>query len=87
MKSILKCFLLFISASVFTFCSHEEKSGEMKILLSGDWIIKSSIQVKEDGEIISTDKFNPKGWYRAKVPTTVLNALIKDSVYQDPGLD
>ncbi len=86
MKSILKCFLLFISASVFTFCSHEEKSGEMKILLSGDWIIKSSIQVKEDGEIISTDKFNPKGWYRAKVPTTVLNALIKDSVYQDPWI-
>ena len=35
---------------------------------------------------MSTDKFQQKRWYPAKVPTTVLNALVKDSVYPDPRI-
>lgn len=37
-----------------------------------------------DGATISTSSFSPQKWYAAKVPTTVLNALVQDSVYPDP---
>lgn len=58
----------------------------MKFPLSGDWLIKSSVQVQEGGELISTGKYRPGGWYPAQVPTTVLNALVKDSIYPDPRI-
>ena len=53
-------------------------------LLTKNWEIKSSTQVKEGGEIISTGKFKPRSWYPTSVPSTVLNALVKDGVYPDP---
>src|ERR1035437_3276062 len=75
-------YLLIFSAATLVFCSHVEKGNELKIQLSGDWFIKSSIQVPEGGEVISTGSFMQKEWY----PATVLNALVKDGVYPDPRL-
>jgi hypothetical protein len=86
MKSFTNLSLLLLFAAGLNFCSVKEKYDAMKLPLSGDWFIKSSIQVKEGGEIISTDKFSSEGWYPAQVPTTVLNALVKDSVYPDPWI-
>ncbi len=84
MKSFIKlsALLLFIAIS----CTGKVKTEPGKLLLSGDWIIKSSIQAKEGGEIISTGKYTPEGWYKAQVPTTVLNALIQDKIYPDPWI-
>jgi beta-galactosidase/beta-glucuronidase len=67
-------------------CSIKVNEVSPKLSLSGDWLIKSSITVKEGGEVISTDKFTPVSWYPARVPTTVLNALIKDGLYADPWI-
>ena len=86
MKSFLKLILLLLVASGLNFCSVQDNSEITKLTLSGDWFIKSSIQVKDGGEIISTDKYRPEAWYPAKVPTTVLNALVKDGVYPDPWI-
>src|SRR5665647_1578496 len=86
MKSFLKLILLLLVATGLNFCSVQDKNEVTKLTLSGDWFIKSSIQVKDGGEIISTDKYRPEAWYPAKVPTTVLNALIKDGVYPDPWI-
>jgi len=55
-----------------------------KLFLREKWVIKSSTQVKEEGEIISTDKFSPDNWYPTSIPSTVLNALVKNGVYPDP---
>jgi beta-galactosidase/beta-glucuronidase len=78
----LSSFLFFL-AGLYS-CSINEKRDVTQLSLSGDWLIKSSIQVRETGEIISTGKFIPESWYPAKVPTSVLNALIKDKIYPDP---
>lgn len=84
MKYSVKLLFLFLFTAGLNSCSNKEEFSRAKLQLSGDWLIKSSTEVKEGGEIISTDKFNPVMWYPAKVPTTVLNALVKDSIYTDP---
>lgn len=86
MKFIVKLLLLLLFASELNSCSSKDKNEATKLPLSGDWFIKSSIMIKEGSEIISTDKFSQEGWYPAEVPTTVLNALIKDGVYPDPRI-
>lgn len=86
MKYSAKFLFLFLFTAGLNSCSVKDKPAPTKLQLSGDWFIKSSIGIKEGGEIISTDKFSPVKWYPAKVPTTVLNALIKDSIYTDPWI-
>ena len=48
------------------------------------WSLQSSCKVDKPGEIISTQKFSPSGWYTVSVPTTVVAALVKQKVYPDP---
>ena len=86
MRYSIKFFILLLFASGLFSCSVKENNEPEKLMLSGDWSIKSSVSVKEGGEIISTVKFKPEAWYPAIVPTTVLNALIKDNVYADPWI-
>ena len=54
------------------------------MLLRENWFIQSSADVHGDGIAISTAGFQSSDWYPAKVPTTVLSALIEDKVYPDP---
>lgn len=86
MRSLLKLSIVVFEVTMLISCSVKEQNKEMRLLLSGEWSIKSSILVNEGGEVISTDKFIPEKWYPAKVPTTVLNALIQDGVYPDPWI-
>ncbi len=58
--------------------------GEKTITLRDGWSLQSSCKVEKDGELISTSKFVPTGWYSVSVPTTVVAALVKQKVYPDP---
>ncbi len=60
------------------------KNGD---LLLSDWNLKSTVLEKEEGKDISEGRYTAVKWYRAEVPTTVLNALVKDGVYPNPGLN
>src|SRR5664280_2843054 len=86
MRYSIKFFILLLFAIGLFSCSVKETSLPAKLMLSGDWSIKSSVSVKEGGEIISKVNFKPEAWYPAIVPTTVMNALVKDSVYPDPWI-
>ncbi len=86
MKSFVKLSAILLIASVLDSCVSKPETEQSKLSLSGEWLIKSSVVAKESGEIISTDKYLPEAWYPAQVPTTVLNALIKDKVYPDPWI-
>jgi len=86
MKSSGRFILLFFLSALLCSCSVKEKNEAAKLSLSGDWSIKSSLSVKEDGDRISSPDFTPQSWYPAKVPTTVLKALIQDGVYPDPWI-
>ena len=52
--------------------------------LRGSWLIQSSSEVRADGAAISNVGFPTTNWYPAKVPSTVLSALVEDQVYPDP---
>jgi exo-1,4-beta-D-glucosaminidase len=56
---------------------------EQMVLHSG-WQIQSSAKVGTDGVAISSTTYRPTAWYRATVPSTVVGALVDDSLYGDP---
>ena len=55
-----------------------------RLNLQDGWAIQSSVKVQEKGEVLSTTKFTPTGWYSTGVPATVLAALVATKVYPDP---
>ena len=58
-----------------------------KLFLRKGWSIQSSAQVKEKGDAISANSFQPKNWYPATVPSTIVGNLVEDKVYPDPLVD
>jgi len=80
------CWLVLLATCA---CGCAAKAGappdhDAKLVLKEGWFIQSSSKVPANGAAISTEQFQPKGWYRASVPTTVLNALVENKVYPDP---
>jgi exo-1,4-beta-D-glucosaminidase len=55
-----------------------------KMLLREGWTIQSSADVRETGEVLSRPDYRPRHWYRASLPSTVVNALVQSRVYPDP---
>ena len=51
-----------------------------------NWEIKSTTEISENAEKVSMPSFQATDWYEATVPTTVLNALVKQNVYPDPRI-
>ena len=64
---------------------NESLPSANKLALSEHWSLQSSCKVDQKGEVLSTPKFQPRGWYDVSVPTTVFAALVKHKVYPDPG--
>jgi exo-1,4-beta-D-glucosaminidase len=54
------------------------------VFLREGWSLQTSLMVRENGDKISQPDFRTEGWYAATVPTTVLHALVRNSVYPDP---
>lgn len=57
-----------------------------ELMLDQDWQIQAAAplsgeKTSHDGSTVSSHDFNPRGWYPATVPTTVLGALVNDGVY------
>ena len=65
-------------------CIPSRSSDGSSLFLREGWQIQSSALAKENGEKISRADFRTDGWYAAAVPTTVLNALVRNSIYPDP---
>jgi exo-1,4-beta-D-glucosaminidase len=88
----LRAVLAILLFSSFTVCSSEAQQGrnalhiatESGLTLRDGWSLQSSCRVDKPGEIVSTPKFLPTGWYTVKVPTTVVAALVAHHVYPDP---
>jgi len=57
---------------------------ETALSLRDSWSLQSSCKVEKSGQVISSPKFVPTGWYSVSVPTTVVSALVKQKVYPDP---
>ncbi len=59
-------------------------AAQTRLDLATNWQLQSSSQVMEGGADISVPEFTTTGWYPISVPTTVLAALVTDTVYPDP---
>ena len=59
-------------------------SGPAVVALHKGWSIQSSANAPESGDVISSKSFQPKGWYSATVPTTVVNAQVESGEFPDP---
>ena len=62
---------------------------EQSITLNNEWRLQSQVLVKGDGAALSRSGFDTDNWHRIRVPSTVLNGLVRNGVYPDPrcGLD
>jgi exo-1,4-beta-D-glucosaminidase len=74
---------VFRGGLVFLFVARAMHAQDQLALHSG-WMIQSSTKVGVDGAAISSTRYNPAGWYSATVPSTVVGALVEDSIYRDP---
>ncbi len=45
--------------------------------------IQSSEKLSVGGETLSSESFNPDGWYKASVPSTVLGTLVADGIFKN----
>jgi exo-1,4-beta-D-glucosaminidase len=52
--------------------------------LSQDWLIRASAEVDAEAQSISQPGFDTSGWTGARVPSTVLAALVEQGRYPDP---
>ena len=77
MRKIFACAAVMFLVSFAT-------AGE-RINLDKSWLIQSSAKVTELGSVISTTKFQPRDWYPAAVPSTVVAALVDNKIYPDPN--
>ena len=50
------------------------------------WRIINSSEIADADAKVSQPSYPTTGWYQATVPTTVLNALVKENVYPDPRI-
>jgi len=64
--------------------SQRRQALPAKIFLRDHWTIRSSAQVKEKGDVLSQQVFQPLNWYPAKVPSTVAGTLVDNKMYPDP---
>lgn len=55
-----------------------------KTLLSENWRIQSSCEVKSSPIEIATAGFSTAGWHKASMPSTVVAVLVADGTYPDP---
>ncbi len=54
------------------------------VILQDHWSLQSSVKVEAKGEVISSTRFDSRGWHDVSVPTTVVAALVKDKTLPDP---
>jgi exo-1,4-beta-D-glucosaminidase len=77
--------ILSVALLIFTLgnSAAQDQIGQRRVL-SGKWLIQSSVLVPENGSRISSRDYKPKQWLETHVPTTVLNALVNNGIYPDP---
>ena len=57
---------------------------ETRLPLNEGWSLQTSAKVEAKPEVISTPRYDPKGWLSVAVPTTVVAAQVKHKVLPDP---
>jgi exo-1,4-beta-D-glucosaminidase len=85
-SSMLVFFLAFSPAQQIKSRSSQKQSSQAanRLVLSEHWSLQSSCKVDQRGEVLSTPKFQPRGWHDVSVPSTVFAAQVKHKVHPEP---
>lgn len=51
------------------------------------WFMQGPTKLPEDGRTVATAEYQPKNWYKATVPGTILTTLVNNKVYPEPLYD
>ncbi len=87
METVRTSFLTFAAGSLLLsmgWAATPPDASSPSMKLTQGWAIQSSADVRDNGAAISTVGFDDSQWYPAKVPSTVLSALVEQHVYPDP---
>jgi exo-1,4-beta-D-glucosaminidase len=98
----MKKLIFIIVLSLFSYYSFAQSgsSESFRMILKDDWRMQSAQKDPSPASSVSTDKFDPKSWYKVSVPTTIIGGLLANKVYdfdpfygmnfkklEDPALD
>jgi len=81
---VLVILLVFSSLLLAQSGTATHSPAQPKLVLAEGWSLQSATKVPESGDVLSTAKFRPHGWYTVSVPTTPVAALVKQKVFPDP---
>jgi len=70
-----------VGAAGFAF---EANKVERTLPLRDGWTLQSGCKIQAEGQAISSNGFQPRGWYEIKVPSTVLAAQVAAGEFKDP---
>jgi exo-1,4-beta-D-glucosaminidase len=78
-------FLIFAAVITMRPCAASVDATTAGVLqLHDGWAMQSSNKVAESGEILSSKAFQPQGWYKMTIPSTVLAAQVAAGEFPDP---
>lgn len=83
----MKNILILIALSFFFYDSLAQsgQSESFRLILKDDWQMQSALKDPSPATNISQDKFDPKGWYKVSVPSTIIAGLLANKAYDfDP---
>lgn len=55
-----------------------------KTELKKDWLMQSSENLEEHGEVLSKSNYLPKNWLKVDIPTTVVAGLVANKTFEEP---
>lgn len=64
----------------------ESMPTQIKLDLRNGWSLISSIMIPDAPEEVSSPNYDVSRWHPTTVPSTVLNALVKNGLYPDPRI-
>ncbi|MGZ3833853.1 MAG: glycoside hydrolase family 2 protein [Mucilaginibacter sp.] len=81
-----KLILVLILSLFFSYSFAQSGQTEtFRMILKDGWQMQSSLKEPSPASSISLDKFEPKGWYKISVPSTIIAGLLANKVYDfDP---
>jgi len=84
MKSVTLLLAAWLDLTLAVFAQGPDPATLDRVRLSGPWQMQSAVLEPASGGDLSQPGKTVSQWHSVHVPTTVLNALVKNGVYPDP---
>jgi exo-1,4-beta-D-glucosaminidase len=78
------CLLLFLLSPPIAKAAAQSPAPMNRIDLRNGWRVQTSRKVQVTGDVISTPRFQTRGWYQTSVPMTVVSTQVAGGDFPDP---